>query len=226
MKKNKMATFGMVVCFVAAIAVVGFATFNRFSKQVPNEEMQEETKEENVTQQTEETNTNEVEAEIVTEKEPIVQSAPQEEIVQEAPAITFAADETLLWPVSGDVLLNYSMDQTIHFQTLDQYKYNPALILGAQVGEQVVSATDGIVKSIDVKPETGITMTVDVGDGYEIVYGQLKDTMVEEGTKISKGEWLGYVSEPTKYYSVEGPNLYFQVLKDSVPVNPLDYLEA
>ncbi|MEI3219908.1 MAG: hypothetical protein V8S08_10220 [Lachnoclostridium sp.] len=35
---------------------------------------------------------------------------------------------------------------------------------------------------------------------------------------------LGYVSEPTKYYSVEGCNVYFEMRKDGQPVNPMDYM--
>ena len=33
------------------------------------------------------------------------------------------------------------------------------------------------------------------------------------------------VNEPTKYYSVEGTNLYFQVLKDGEPVDPMNFME-
>ena len=40
-----------------------------------------------------------------------------------------------------------------------------------------------------------------------------------------EGEVIGNVSEPTKYYSVEGPNLYFAVKKDGNPVDPFEYLE-
>ena len=42
---------------------------------------------------------------------------------------------------------------------------------------------------------------------------------------ISPGEVIGYISEPTKYYSEEGSNLYFELQKNGEPVDPLDYLE-
>ena len=38
---------------------------------------------------------------------------------------------------SGAVLINYSMDKTVYFATLEQYKYNPALIVGGEVGEMI-----------------------------------------------------------------------------------------
>ena len=36
------------------------------------------------------------------------------------------------WPASGAVIMGYSMDQTVFFQTLEQYKYNPALIVAGE----------------------------------------------------------------------------------------------
>ena len=41
---------------------------------------------------------------------------------------------------------------------------------------------------------------------------------------MEAGATLGYVSEPTKYYSKEGSNLYFAMTKDGVSVDPLEYL--
>ena len=74
--------------------------------------------------------------------------------------------------------------------------------------------------------QTGTTSTMDLGDGYEVVYGQLKEVCVHEGDIVSQGDVIGYLSEPTKYYSVEGPNLYFQMLEDGEPVNPLEFMGA
>lgn len=139
--------------------------------------------------------------------------------------VSFPKGETLMWPVSGNVLMNYSMDGTIYFATLDQYKYNPAIIIQSSVNTKVLSATDGIVNSITNDEETGLTMTVDLGSGYKAVYGQLKETQVKEGDYLEKGEVLGFVNEPTKYYSKEGTNLYFKLLKDDHPINPIDYFE-
>jgi hypothetical protein len=42
---------------------------------------------------------------------------------------------------------------------------------------------------------------------------------------MSAGDVLGYVSEPTKYFSIEGANLYFQLLKDNQSVDPMEYLQ-
>lgn len=138
--------------------------------------------------------------------------------------INFSEEDKLIWPVSGAVLMNYSMDKTVYFATLEEYKYNPALIIGGAVNDQVISAGKGIVKSIDKTPQEGTTVTVDMGNGYEAIYGQLQNVQVKTGDSVEAKTVLGYLAEPTRYYSVEGCNLYFEFRKDGQPIDPLQYL--
>ncbi|MCD8325074.1 MAG: peptidoglycan DD-metalloendopeptidase family protein [Clostridiales bacterium] len=142
-----------------------------------------------------------------------------------AGSLSFSESDKLSWPLQGDVILNYSMDQSVYFATLDQYKYNPALIIAGEVNAQVTAAAAGEVLSVMTSEETGETVVMDIGDGYQLVYGQLKEVQAEVGDYVAMGDLVGFVSEPTMYYSVEGSNLYFQMLKDGEPVNPLNYLE-
>ena len=138
--------------------------------------------------------------------------------------INFSEEDKLIWPVSGAVLMNYSMNKTVYFATLEEYKYNPALIIGGAVNDQVISAGKGIVKSIDKTPQEGTTVTVDMGNGYEAIYGQLQNVQVKTGDSVEAKTVLGYLAEPTRYYSVEGCNLYFEFRKDGQSVDPLQYL--
>ena len=43
------------------------------------------------------------------------------------------------WPLHGTILIDYSMDQTTYFPTLDQYKLNPSIVVQAGEGAPVVS---------------------------------------------------------------------------------------
>ena len=47
-----------------------------------------------------------------------------------------------MWPIVGDVLVNYSMDKTVYFPTLQQYKYNPAIVIAANKGDSITAAAD------------------------------------------------------------------------------------
>ena len=157
--------------------------------------------------------------------EPAVISGAADTAPIPEPEFHFNAVEDLTWPLQGNVIMNYSMDQTIYFATLDQYKYNPAVIIQAEVNSPINAVAEGIVTAVETNEETGATITVDMGDGYSARYGQLKEIPKNQGDYVENGEILGYISEPTKYYSVEGANLYFQLLKDGAPVNPMEYFE-
>lgn len=140
-------------------------------------------------------------------------------------ALHFAPEDGMLWPMEGNVILNYSMDATIYFPTLDQYKYNPAVIIAGEVNSKVYSVAKGQVTAIENNEVTGCTMTVDLGDGYQAVYGQLKELNFAVGDYVESGHVIGYISEPTKYFSVEGSNLYFELLKDGESVDPVEFFE-
>ena len=145
--------------------------------------------------------------------------------MEAARALSFQERDNLGWPVAGNVLINYSMDKTVYFPTLQQYKYNPAIVIAASEGENITASADGRVLSVFEDAQLGHGITIDIGNGYELTYGQLKDIMVLQGDMVSAGDVLGKVAAPTKYYSEEGPNVYFKLTKDGTPVNPLSCLE-
>ena len=140
------------------------------------------------------------------------------------PAINFSEDTLMEWPVNGNILQDYSMDQTVYFSTLDQYKLSPAIAVGAVEGAPVVAAVNGTVYSIEQDIQTGTTVTMELGNGYQAIYGQLADLTVAEGDTVKKGTTIGYIAQPTKYYSTEGTNLYFEMKKDGEPIDPIAYL--
>lgn len=162
----------------------------------------------------------------------VIITLPQADIVQdeaEEPAKETVAAERhfeghLQWPLEGNVLIPYSMDKTVYFATLKQYQYNPAMIIGGKVNDAVTSVAPGKVSAVETSAKTGCTVTVNLGDGYEVVYGQLKEVSLAAGDTVNTGDIIGYISEPTKYYSVEGANLYFQLKHQGQAVDPMEYL--
>lgn len=236
--KGKGAAVGIVICFVAVIVMVGAYTFNSYERKTENQVAQAEEQKESTTKEDSEAATandivlpekeNDTSTEIDTEEKDGTENAGVRNTAAGAAAanLYFDGESVLSWPASGAVLINYSMDQTVFFATLEQYKYNPALIIGGQIGEMIGASAPGVVTNVDQSAQTGLTVTLDMGNGYSAVYGQLKEVPVEIGDYVAAGEVIGYLSEPTKYFSVEGANLYFEVLKDGAPVNPMDFMEG
>ncbi|MDE6530459.1 MAG: M23 family metallopeptidase [Lachnospiraceae bacterium] len=144
-----------------------------------------------------------------------------------APEVTlhFSESDDLAWPIVGNILMNYSMNQVVYYKTLNQYRYNPSVVIEATVGEPITAAADGKILSIRENVETGGTIICDLGDGYQLTYGQLENYAVSEGDYVEKGDILGYVAEPSIFYSEEGCNVYFKMTKDGEPVNPLNIMQ-
>lgn len=237
--KGKGAAVGIVICFVAVIVMVGAYTFNNYQKKLDQQLAKaEEQTEQLAKEKSEATTTNdivlpEVESDTSTENDTEDNQSNVQDNAEDnsqtagtASDVWFSEESLLAWPASGAILINYSMDKTVFFSTLEQYKYNPALIIGGEVGETIAASAAGIVTNVEQSAQTGTTVTLDMGNGYTAVYGQLKEVPVQIGDYVNAGETVGYLSEPTKYYSVEGPNLYFQVMKDGAPVNPMDFMES
>lgn len=138
---------------------------------------------------------------------------------------SFGENDVLGWPVQGDIVLKYSMDSTIFFESLNVYKCNPAISIASEVGTSVAAAASGIVQSVEVNEETGTTVTVAIGDGYETTYGLLDGVTLKAGDSVAAEQYIGTVASPTAYYVKEGANLYFKLTKDGVPVDPMEFFE-
>lgn len=244
--KGRGAAAGIVICFVAVIALVGVYTFNNYQKDIDEQMAKAEKQADELTEdKTEETTADDIVLPEAEDKQDGTETADDaaygttdgqdsadsgsaggaETSGADTSGVWFSEDSVLTWPASGAVIMGYSMDQTVFFQTLEQYKYNPAMIIGGEVGETITASAAGIVTNIEETAQTGTTVTLDMGNGYTAVYGQLTDVPLSTGDYVNAGEMIGNLSEPTKYYSVEGPNLYFEILKDGEPVDPMNFME-
>ncbi len=250
--KRRGAAVGIVICFVAVIALVGVYTFNNYQKDIDEQMAKAEKQAEQLTEdKTEETTTDDIvlpeaggqedKGTASEENSPGTESGENggqdsagagtgdadgaAASGADTSSVWFSEDSVLTWPASGAVIMGYSMDQTVFFQTLEQYKYNPAMIISGEVGETITASAAGIVTDIAETAQTGTTVSLDMGNGYTAVYGQLTDVALSAGDYVNAGEKIGNLSEPTKYYSIEGPNLYFEILKDGEPVDPMNFME-
>ena len=250
--KRRGAAVGIVICFVAVIALVRVYTFNNYQKDIDEQMAKAEKQAEQLTEdKTEETTTDDIvlpeaggqedKGTASEENSPGTESGENggqdsagagtgdadgaAASGADTSGVWFSEESVLTWPASGAVIMGYSMDQTVFFQTLEQYKYNPAMIISGEVGETITASAAGIVTDIAETAQTGTTVSLDMGNGYTAVYGQLTDVALSAGDYVNAGEKIGNLSEPTKYYSIEGPNLYLEILKDGEPVDPMNFME-
>lgn len=139
--------------------------------------------------------------------------------------LNFADTSKMLWPARGNVLLDYSMDSTIYFPTLEQYKCNPGLVIQSEVSTPVNAPAAARVLEVGNNEEIGDYVLLDLGNDYTVTCGQLKEITAVQGEYLEAGQLLGYVAEPTKYYTIEGSNVFLEMRHGEKTVDPLDYLE-
>lgn len=132
----------------------------------------------------------------------------------------FAESEGLIRPLSGETVIPFSTKSSSYFSTLDLYKYSRAMVISAPEGTLVSACADGRVTNIFEDAEIGHAVTMELGDGYEITYGQLRDIRVALGSYVNAGDTVGSIEKPTKYYVCEGSNLYLKLTAGGTPVNP------
>lgn len=150
-----------------------------------------------------------------------------EEVVQPAAVLPESSEikKQVIWPVEGNILIDYDMENLVYFKTIDKYKCSDAICIQAEIGTPVYSGADGTIIEIDECAEYGKYMTVDIGDGYTITYGQLDNIPVSSGLTIRKGDLIGYVGKATRFYALEGDNLYVKMTKNGELMDPTDFLD-
>ena len=151
---------------------------------------------------------------------PVQEEMPIAETTGGIRELSFSELEGLIRPLNGDVLIPFSMDSSVYFPTLDQYRYNPALMLRAAEGTEIYACAEGKVKSVFRDAEIGNAVTMELGNGYELTYGQLQEITVAAGEYVDAGQMIAKVAAPTKYFLVEGSNLYLKCTQNGAPVDP------
>ena len=131
-----------------------------------------------------------------------------------------------IFPVEGEVIKEFAKDNLIYSETLEEWITHPGIDIKADRTTIVKSVADGTVKSIKNDPRYGLTVTIEHADGYTSVYSSLLTAeFVKEGEKVTQGQTIGTVGNSAVFEIADEPHLHFEILKDSVQVDPSIYLE-
>ena len=239
-KKIRLAVSGLLLAAVVGTGIYAYQADQNYVEelkeqaQLPDaEEVEEFWKDVNTSSAEADLPEEEPESTPVPEDTPVPEPSAEPEGTSPAagnalvPSLSFDENTVLAAPMtgtSGEVLIPYNMEHTVYFPTLDAYKCSPGMVMAAEVGTPVMAVADSLVTLVENHEETGLTVTMDMGDGYQVVYGQLKDVTVEPGQQVEASAVIGAVNEPTKYYVEEGSSLYFAMTKDGQPIDPTLYL--
>lgn len=132
---------------------------------------------------------------------------------------------TFVKPVEGEIVREYAKDNLIYSNTLQEWTTHTGIDIKADKTTVVKAAEEGTVKSIKNDPRYGLTIVIEHDDQYQTIYSNLLTSeFVVEGEKVEKGQAIGTVGNTAVFEIADEPHLHFEILKDSVAVDPSIYI--
>lgn len=123
-----------------------------------------------------------------------------------------------IWPVSGDITSYFG--NRMH-PILKKRKFHSGIDIAAVLGTPIAASDYGVVIFSGRNGGYGLMITLDHGAGISTVYAHCSSLLVKVGETVSKGQIIAKVGSTGLS---TGPHLHFEVRKDGVPVNPLNYI--
>ena len=111
-------------------------------------------------------------------------------------------------PVEGEIMREYAKDNLIYSATLAEWTTHTGIDFKADKTTVVKAAEAGTVKSIK-----------------NVYANLLTSEFVVEGEKVEKGQSIGTVGNTAVFEIADEPHLHFEILKDSLPVDPSIYIK-
>lgn len=133
---------------------------------------------------------------------------------------------TILLPLEGEVITEYTNDTLIYSETLEAWVGHGAIDIKGDQGANVSAAMDGVVKKVYKDDLWGIVIIIDHGKGLETRYSNLATMdMIKEGVSVKKGDHISKVGKTAKIEMHMEPHLHFEVRKDGKIVDPCSIIK-
>lgn len=160
---------------------------------------------------------------------PTVDSLNQQAEQDSEDSKEFQEPKAWIYPVNAaDAFVStpYAMDNLVYSVTLDQYMTHSGVDIEAPADTQVLAIGDGTVSAVYVDDRYGNTVEIRHTPELTAVYSNLSDAhMVEMGDTVEAGQIIGGIGSTGLFESLQPAHLHFEVEKDGVLVDPLDYIE-
>ena len=124
----------------------------------------------------------------------------------------------ILWPVDSENITSEFGDR--YHPVLKQMKFHGGIDIAGKKGETVRASFNGIVTFAGEKGEYGYMVELERDDGLRVRYAHLDKMNVVINQLVSEGEKIGEVGNTGM---TTGAHLHFEIIIDSIPVNPLKF---
>lgn len=137
------------------------------------------------------------------------------------------SDSTINWPISGRYITASFHDPDYPFRRV--IGEHSAIDLRSPQGSPIYAAADGYVARVKFDGSTAYAYIMLIhNDGLSTVYGHVSGVNVKDDQYVVRGQLIGKTGgapgRPGSGPFSTGSHLHFEVRKNGIPVNPLDYL--
>ena len=101
--------------------------------------------------------------------------------------------------------------------------FHQGVDFAGRLGGDVIAVGSGVVIWSGPRLGYGELVEVNHGNGYVTRYAHLANNFVTLGDMVTRGQVIAKVGRTGR---ATGPNLHFEVLRNGLPVNPLNYISA
>lgn len=195
------------------------SSIGRTVNEIENE-TEEKTEETTTTTKTKENN----EEENKTEEKATTNTLNEEtNVVEEQPA---TKDPTFAKPVEGEIIKDYSKDNLVYSNTLQEWTTHLGIDYKAEKTDIVKASADGTIKSIKNDPRYGLTVVIEHSNGFESVYSSLLTAeFVSVGEEVKQGQTIATVGNTATFEIADETHLHFEIKKDGENVDPNIYIK-
>ena len=134
----------------------------------------------------------------------------------------------ITWPISGRTITTGFHDPDYPYRKI--IGEHPAIDIRAPQGSTLKAAGDGYIARVKFDGSTSYSYIMIIhNNGLSTVYGHVSSVSVAVDQYVHQGDVIGRTGgAPHGTGSgafTTGPHLHFEVRKDGIPVNPLNYLK-
>lgn len=131
------------------------------------------------------------------------------------------AIKELIFPVSGEIITEFTKDRLIYSETLEEWRGHTGLDFKADIGTNVIAVLDGVVAKAYEDSLWGKIIVLDHGDGLQTKYCNLGTLeMVREGLEVRQGDYIATVGKSAQIELLMDDHLHFEVINNQKTVDP------
>jgi|LSQX01.1.fsa_nt_gb murein DD-endopeptidase MepM/ murein hydrolase activator NlpD len=128
---------------------------------------------------------------------------------------------TFMWPVKGEIILDFAKDTLIYSKTLEEWRTHSGVDIKGDMGTQVKAATDGIIEKVYKDDGLGISIIIDHENGLKTKYSNLStESMVKPNQKVEQGDVISGIGDSAIFEIGDQAHLHFEIIKDGENIDP------